>query len=557
MDQPQESSRSIGAIPGHYGQSLKSRVLLLFGAVLGTITVVYWALVLTAAFGLSRATQADFLRGQLDAAENVLRIALAPGKSKPGLSVLPVVELREAYIRLLKGPYQTLEITDPQGVRLVHTLPRFEGKSRDSELWSRFLFAGSDPLELQEDRSESDSRISRPLLLLPGWKAGDSIRRFYLSREVAGTPWRIIAGAPAPDLLQSLNTPAILSVGINLLFVCAIMAMIYVGLRRLVLGRLAKLQETMDRFGEMDFDARVEDAQIDEIGTLGRRFNRMAEIVQTYHRVMENQAREIIAERNSLRHKNEQIVKDLDLARTIQGQLIPKTGPLPELHFHYHPMELVGGDFFDFITFRNSPLVGMFISDVSGHGVPAAFITTMIKSTLLQAAPYIKSPAYLLRMANDNLFGKAADNFVTAFYGIYDPVRRELTYASAGHNPPFLVSADGVRVLALPGGGIPLAVMDSGEAHDAAKDWTNRKIQFSPGDRLILYTDGLTEAVHASADHDAPCAEFGDRALPGLLEACRGKNGADLLRSIVEGLSRFRGVPDYDDDVCLVVLEVK
>ena len=107
-------------------------------------------------------------------------------------------------------------------------------------------------------------------------------------------------------------------------------------------------------------------------------------------------------------------------------------------------MEAVGGDFYDFIEFRESKDIGIFVSDVSGHGVHAAFITSMIKTIILQAGLIRNNPAGLLRYLNTILYGITADNFITAFYGIYNPLNHSITYASAGHNPPHVISGKNI-----------------------------------------------------------------------------------------------------------------
>ncbi|HOG64474.1 MAG TPA: SpoIIE family protein phosphatase, partial [Spirochaetota bacterium] len=120
----------------------------------------------------------------------------------------------------------------------------------------------------------------------------------------------------------------------------------------------------------------------------------------------------LFAERNKLREKNERMQSELEMARRIQLQLVPAVGPVKGLAFEYRPMTIIGGDFYDFVTFVGRPLeIGIFISDVSGHGVPAALIASMLKSTLLQSVDILDDPPALMTRLNDTLVSKTNDNF--------------------------------------------------------------------------------------------------------------------------------------------------
>ncbi len=175
-------------------------------------------------------------------------------------------------------------------------------------------------------------------------------------------------------------------------------------------------------------------------GKLERYANSLGEMVQ-------ERTRELNEERDRLKLRNDTIEEELAMARKIQQQLVPDASPVPYLHAIYKSMESVGGDFFDFIRFRDSRRLGIFISDVTGHGVPAALITSMIKSMILQAGSHRADPAEFLSYLNGLLVHRTGGNFVTAFYGVFDPDRRTITYSNAGHYPPYLADGDGVVTL--------------------------------------------------------------------------------------------------------------
>ena len=180
---------------------------------------------------------------------------------------------------------------------------------------------------------------------------------------------------------------------------------------------------------------------------------------ETY--LLQSTLRELSRERNELKIRNSSMEKELEMARNIQLKLIPNTKPVPGIAYFYKPMQRVGGDFLDFIEFKNKDIFGIFISDVSGHGVPAAFITMMIKSSLQQSAPYVNNPAYILYYLNDLLYKQTNGNFITAFYGIFNPATREFIYSNAGHNKPFLINNGEGTMLSMDSGGFPLGVDDN------------------------------------------------------------------------------------------------
>lgn len=136
---------------------------------------------------------------------------------------------------------------------------------------------------------------------------------------------------------------------------------------------------------------------------------------------------------------------DLQLARSIQNSIIP----LPpagirgiDISAMYYPMHEVGGDFYDFIYFKESGKIGIFISDVSGHGVSAALITSMLKALINTAGKERTSTDGLLAYLNFSLYDQTNSNFITAIYAIYDNSRRTLTFSRAGH-PPLILLRDG------------------------------------------------------------------------------------------------------------------
>jgi sigma-B regulation protein RsbU (phosphoserine phosphatase) len=227
------------------------------------------------------------------------------------------------------------------------------------------------------------------------------------------------------------------------------------------------------------------------------------------------------------------ISQELETARRIQASLLPRQMPGVRgltLAARYLPMAAVGGDLYDFLA-ADEERVGILVADVSGHGVPAALIASMVKVALTAQAEHAADPAAVLAGMNRILHGNLERGFVTAAY-IYLGAATA-TYASAGH-PPLLVARGG-RVEEVRQESLPLGRFRRAE-------YRNEELRLVPGDRFLLYTDGVTEAL-------SPAGEpFGEERLRELL-AVSGDLDAILAR-----LAAWTG-RELDDDVTLVAAQ--
>ena len=241
--------------------------------------------------------------------------------------------------------------------------------------------------------------------------------------------------------------------------------------------------------------------------------------------------------------------RELEVVGAIQRSLLPDTLPaIPgfELASDYRTSARAGGDYYDFFPLDDGSW-GLFIADVAGHGTPAAVLMA-ITHAIAHAHPNKHTPPGMLlnylnqRLARAYTRGGA---FVTAFYAVLDPAHRTLTYARAGHNPPRL-ARDG-RVLSLEGqGGLPLGILDE-------KAYGQSTVVLEPGDLLLLYTDGITEAAApAKAGEDRRL--FGLELLDALLLECPLSSPAECIRQIQEALATFSGnAPPADDQTLLAI----
>ncbi len=289
--------------------------------------------------------------------------------------------------------------------------------------------------------------------------------------------------------------------------------------------------------------------------------------VELENKVIER-TNELQTERNALKDRNEIIEKDLEVARTIQLKLIPADSPYRGVAFYYKPMDKLGGDFFDFIQFRDSDSIGFFISDVSGHGVPAAFITSMIKTLMLQAGPLREDPAALLTYLDSILTATMGGHFVTAFYGILNRRTNMLSFSNAGHNPPYLVSTDGIDLLKHPRKSLPLALMAKSRSIEIKSTYSNETVDLGGYRKLFMFTDGMIEARNVNEyresmnrtelprkpDYRIP--DFEMMRLADVMRASRDLAAPEFIEAIVSSLVEFRGSELFDDDICMVCVDI-
>ncbi len=245
-------------------------------------------------------------------------------------------------------------------------------------------------------------------------------------------------------------------------------------------------------------------------------------------------------------------------------KLIPSVSPHPSISFFYKPMDKVGGDYYDFIKFetRNNSKktlenIGIFISDVSGHGVPAAFITTLIKGAVAQGGEILYEPAEFLIYLNDFLIANTNGNFITAFYCIYNLKTRNLVYANAGHNHPYIINGEGVSMIEAGKSSIPLAIMDSSELFKANKAYKNEKLELEENSKLFLYTDGLVETVNISEKYKGEEAgDFESQCIECAIEEYKESLSPVFIQKMSERLIKFRGSDNFDDDVCMICMDI-
>jgi sigma-B regulation protein RsbU (phosphoserine phosphatase) len=244
--------------------------------------------------------------------------------------------------------------------------------------------------------------------------------------------------------------------------------------------------------------------------------------------------------------KGQVLERELAVAKQIQLSLLPQATPIVagwEFAAFYRPARSVGGDFYDFFTLPGDPgSLGLVIADVAGKGMPAALFMALGRTTVRTAALGGRSPSAALERANEWILNDSwTELFLTAFYAALDIRSGRLVYARAGHNPPLLLRAASGEPEELTARGVALGMFGGITLKE-------REIGIMPGDLLLLYTDGVTEAMDASGQ------PFGEERLRTLLAAQAGVGAQEALEAVVEAVEACTsGVPLSDDMTLLVV----
>ncbi len=243
---------------------------------------------------------------------------------------------------------------------------------------------------------------------------------------------------------------------------------------------------------------------------------------------------------------HESVSRELALAGQIQANFLPNTLPdVPgwQLAAMLEPARETSGDFYDVIPFPSGRL-GILIADVADKGMGAALFMALSRTLIrTYAVEHEAQPGLVLAAANHRILADThAGLFVTVFYGVLDPTSGELTYSNAGHNPPYLLNArDGNTVQELDRTGVPLGILDGAT-------WQQGTIHIAPGDVLLLYTDGITEAQNAQE------AFFDEDKQREVFRANLGRSARDIQDGVIAHVGAFVGDAPQSDDITLMVV---
>lgn len=246
------------------------------------------------------------------------------------------------------------------------------------------------------------------------------------------------------------------------------------------------------------------------------------------------------------RSRYEGLQKELEIARRIQFSILPEKLPVVnglDIQSCYIPMDLVGGDFYDFHAIDSRHL-GAIVADVSGHGIPSSLISSMVKIAFYMQSGNAGSPEVLLGNIHNTLIGKCETHFITAAYIYIDLDRMTLTHSSAGHNPLLVLKKAEGRVISVETKGRIIGLIPSG-------NFAKTEISIEKGDRLILYTDCVIETRNSSGEL------FGFDRFYDFVSSSASMSAADFTASIPERLKEWAGNDgDFEDDLTVVIIDV-
>ncbi|HVN77426.1 MAG TPA: SpoIIE family protein phosphatase [Terriglobia bacterium] len=250
--------------------------------------------------------------------------------------------------------------------------------------------------------------------------------------------------------------------------------------------------------------------------------------------------------REQLARQLQAIRNELETARQIQLSILPREIPKVaglDIAARYIPMSSVAGDFYDFLVV-DEKRIGILVADVSGHGMPAALIASMLKIAFAAQLAHARDPALVISGLNQSLCGKFQEHFVTAAYALIDMSNRTLYYAGAGHPPLLLKEGSTGKVRRILENGLFLGFFP--EATYSAVE-----VPFQEGDWVLAYTDGIPEMTDASED------QYGEDRLRLFMEEHVGLSVAEFADHLLEHLAIWSGRAsgqDPDDDVTLLAI---
>jgi len=339
-------------------------------------------------------------------------------------------------------------------------------------------------------------------------------------------------GETGTHLNQQMNTAKSLFIVlfVILFFIVTLLSFLFA---RIITRPVDELRRGSEAIGAGDLEHRVLIETGDEFEDLAHSFNTMAVNLKNNMDELERTTAE-----------KERFSKELEIAKGIQQSFLPDSAPEIagiELVAKNVPALEVGGDFYDFIPVAKDKW-GLVIADVSGKGVPAALFMALSR-TLIRASTLVDAdPAQSIGHANRMIYEDSKTSmFVTLFYAVLDAREMTLNYVNAGHNPPLLLQDGASAVRLLKAEGIALGVIDE-------VDLQSVKVALKPGDVLVLYTDGVTEAINNKEEI------FGEERLLRIISENRHRPAQEIMDQILAGICAFAGDQPQFDDITLMVL---
>ena len=359
---------------------------------------------------------------------------------------------------------------------------------------------------------------------------------FMYYTPIPSNNWSLAVVFPVAELMADVRRFNVIASILAVAGLAALSAAVIL-IARSITRPLAAMVQATGRMAEGDLDARLPvSGSGDEVGVLAKAFEDMRISLKEYiERLTEATA------------AKQRIESELKVARDIQMTIIPKKFPSfaegtgVDIRAYIEPAKEVGGDFYDFFLLDEGHIC-VVIADVSDKGVPAALYMAVAKTLIKAKTSSRSAPGDVLTTVNEELAaGSGTTMFVTVFFAILDINTGELRYANGGHNPPVVIRRDGTARLVEKTGDPMVGVIEGIK-------YASRELILSPGDTLLMFTDGVTEAVNREGEF------FGDERL--LKEVCAAGDvsPASRVAAAREALIRFsEGAPQADDITIMAV----
>jgi len=356
----------------------------------------------------------------------------------------------------------------------------------------------------------------------------------------------------AGNIKRILNRSRRISIIIGTIaFLTSLIISIFIGI--FFTKGITKLNKAVKKFSKKgEQNVRVDIRSNDEVGELGNNFNNMAGVIEEYSNNLENlvkkRTEELHSTNKELKRKNEIMLLELKMAERVQQNILPKKRDYPmrnelSVESRYSSMEDIGGDIYDVIKISRNKYAFL-MADVSGHGVPAALITSMAKVAFNSNSGRRKTPDEVLKNVNDDIYRLIGDldHYLTAYYGIIDLETGKFEYTNAGHHPALLYKKNKGDIIPLDTDGYFIGAFDE-------VNYETKSVTLDEGDRLLLFTDGLIEARNLNG-------EFYDyNRLNKYLKEHTQLRVKEFLDGLVKDIDKFCENRPPDDDRAVLLIE--
>jgi len=369
------------------------------------------------------------------------------------------------------------------------------------------------------------------------WNSGLNGRVSLSLDAPIGRLMKRLSEAQGMQLQGNLLFVVLVALGVLLLIVQGVALFFGAGLGRQITSAVHELFVGTERVQQGDFAHRIRIDSKDQLGDLSESFNRMSGSIEHLLHVQREKQR---------------LDDELRIARDIQQSLLPEKPPpfrglsIADLCV---PAREVGGDYYDFFELGPRQL-GVLVADVSGKGTSAALYMAELKGLMLALSHLERSPKALLTRVN-RLLADHLDNrsFITMTYAVIDLEARTLTHARAGHTPLIVASPEGVDVIVPDGMVLGLRLPGAADRFESILEEHTRPL--NAGDAIVLYTDGITEAMDVTGEL------FTDAALSRVVSAHHGLDAGGIRERVLREVTAFVGNAEPHDDMTMVVVKVE